>query len=332
MKTTLYLATARGLAVITGARENWQGKLCLDKFQIQCVAVDPNRNGVTYCGTFGAGMFRSEDSGRTWTALRALKEPNVMAIAVAHDGTVYAGTELSAIYRSADRGEIWQPLHSLLTLPSSKAWSFPPRPQTHHVQSILPSLANRNRLHVAIEAGAHVRSDDAGATWLDRVSSSPRDTHSLAVHSQDPTRLHSAAGDGYFESVNDGDSWRRMTDGLVHQYCWSVAVSSADPTTLLLTASQSAYAAHYKESACSFVYRRSGNNAWQLLGGGLPDRQGSRIAVLAASYVEPGVFYCSSEGRVYRSADGGEHWQQLTVDWNSGTHPGQSTAIAITEE
>ena len=164
--------------------------------------------------------------------------------------------ELSAIYRSDNRGETWYPLHTLMTLPSAETWSFPPRPETHHVQSILPSLRRRDRLHVAIEAGALVRSDDAGATWCDRVSSSPRDTQSLAVHAQDPTRLHSAAGDGYFESVDDGDSWRRMTDGLEHQYCWSVAVSFRDPTTLLLTASHSAFGAHYKESARSFIYRR----------------------------------------------------------------------------
>src|ERR1700720_2946942 len=87
----------------------------------------------------------------------------------------------------------------------------------------------------------------------------------------EPTRLHSAAGDGYFESVNDGDSWRRIVDGLKHQYCWSVAISFDDPKTLLLSASNSAYGAHYKESANSVVYRRSGNDAWQLLQDGLPD-------------------------------------------------------------
>jgi hypothetical protein len=57
----------------------------------------------------------------------------------------------------------------MLTLPSAKEWSFPPRPETHHVRSILPSLRKPNRLHVAIEAGALLRSDDAGATWRDRV-------------------------------------------------------------------------------------------------------------------------------------------------------------------
>jgi hypothetical protein len=89
------------------------------------------------------------------------------------------------------------------------------------------------------------------------------------VHPLDPTRLHSAAGDGYFESVDDGDSWRRIVDGLKHQYCWSVAVSFDDPKTFLLSASNSAYGAHYKESANSVVYRRTGNDAWRLLRDGL---------------------------------------------------------------
>ena len=329
MRTTLYLATPSGLTVVRGAGENWRGEVWLDEMQIQCVAVDPDRNGIAYCGTFGNGMFRTTDGGRTWSALSGFKEPKVMALASAHDGTVYAGTELSAIYRSDDRGETWYPLHTLNTLPSAKTWSFPPRPETHHVQSILPSLARRDRLHVAIEAGAFVHSDDDGVTWCDRVSSSPRDTHSLAVHPQDPTRLHSAAGDGYFESVDDGDSWRRITDGLEHQYCWSVAVSSADPTTLLLTASDSAYGAHYEKSARSFVYRRCGDDAWQLISDGLPTPRGSRIAVVAACHLEPGIFYCSAEGRVYLSKDDGARWQELKIQWKSDTLPPHATDMAI---
>ena len=332
MRTTLYLATARGLTVVTGAGENWRGDVRLEGFQIQCVAVDPDQNGVVYCGTFGHGMYRSEDGGRTWSDLSGLKEPNVTALAIGDGGRVYAGTELSAMYQSEDGGESWYALRTLMTLPSAKTWSFPPRPETHHVQSILPSVARRDRLHVAIEAGALVRSDDAGATWCDRVSSSPKDTHSLAVHSQDSSRLHSAAGDGYFESGDDGESWQRMTDGLEHQYCWSVAVSFRDPTTLLLTAAKSAYGAHYTESAESFVYRRSGNNAWQLLSDGLPSSQGSRIAVVAASHVEPGIFYCSSEGRVYRSAEDGVRWRELEVQWNSRKHPEHAIDMAIMEE
>ncbi len=145
-------------------------------------------------------------------------------------------------------------------------------------------------------------------------------------------RLHSAAGDGYFESVDDGETWRRMIDGLEHQYCWSVAISVADPRTILLSASKSAYGAHYKESANSVVYRRTGSEAWKRVAGGLPHPQGLRIAVLAASGVEPGVFYCCSEGVVYRSEDEGLEWQRLAIKWGSGTAIEHATGMAVVEE
>ncbi len=300
--------------------------------QIQCVATDRTRDGMVYCGTFGNGMFRSADRGANWQPLQNFHEPNVMALASAQPGALYAGTELSAMYRSEDGGESWRQLETLLTLPSAKSWSFPPRPQTHHVQAILPDLAHPARLHVAIEAGALVRSDNAGQTWCDRVSSGPRDTHCLAVHPLDPSRLHSAAGDGYFESVDSGASWRRVVDGLEHQYCWNVAISLADPNTLLLSASKSAYGAHYRESASSVLYRRSGSDAWKPAGKGLPDPKGLRIAVVTASSTEPGVFYSSSEGMVYRSDDDGLEWRKLAVQWGGEATAEHATAIAIVDE
>ncbi len=102
-----------------------------------------------------------------------------------------------------------------------------------------------------------------------------------------------------------------------NQYCWSVAISLADSKTLLLSTSKSAYGAHYKESANSILYRRTGSDAWKQVRKGLPDPQGLRIPVVAASSSEPGVFYCSTEGMVYRSEDDGLQWQKLAVQWNS---------------
>jgi photosystem II stability/assembly factor-like uncharacterized protein len=332
MRATIYLATACGVAVIQGCDESWVGEVCLNDKLIQCVAADRTRKGVVYCGTFGNGMLRSSDRGATWHPLQNFTGPNVMALASSQSGALYAGTELSAMYRSEDGGESWCELETLLTLPSAKSWSFPPRPETHHVQFILPHLAHPARLHAAIEAGALVYSDDAGSTWRDRVSSAPRDTHCLAVHPLAPTRLHSAAGDGYFESVDGGNSWRRAVDGLEHQYCWSIAISLADAKTLLLSTSKSAYGAHYKESANSILYRRTGSDAWKPVRKGLPDPQGLRIPVVAASSSEPGLFYCSTEGMVYRSEDDGLQWQKLAVQWNTKATAEHATGMAIVEE
>ena len=332
MRTMIYLATARGLTVITGAAENWRGKVCLDDKQVQCVAADPNRTHIVYCGTLGDGLFRSDDRGTTWQPSPCFTQSKVTALAVSHDSTVYAGTELSAVYRSNDAGATWRELHSLLTLPSAKTWSFPPRPNTHHVQSMLPSLAGPDRLHVAIEAGALLRSDDAGETWRDRIPGSPMDTHSLAVHPSHPAHLYSAAGDGFFESVDDDNSWRRTVNGLKHQYCWSVAISNFDSSSLLLSAATSAYAAHFRNIASSSIYLRSGDQPWRQVQDGLPKGKGLRIPVIAASVVEPGVFYLSGEGEIYRSADDGLRWKKLAIEWDGKRGTEYAWNMTIMEE
>ena len=218
-----------------------------------------------------------------------------------------------------------------MTLPSAKFWSFPPRPQTHHVQAILPDLAHPV-CDVAIEAGALVYSDDAGRTWCDRVSGSPRDTHCLAVHPLDPIRLHSAAGDGYFESVDGGDSWRRVVDGLEDQYCWSIAISLRISKTLLLSTSKSAYGAHYKESANSSIYRRTGSDTWKPVRKGLPDPQGWRILWWLRVRPSPEFSIVQPRERSIDQRTTAPQWHKLAVQWNSKATAEHAIGMAIVEE
>jgi hypothetical protein len=104
MQTTIYLATAHGgLTVIVGGDGNWRGKVCLEDRQVQCVVADANKRGSVYCGTFGNGLFTSENGGATWEKSAIFTEPNVMALAFSRSGSLYVGTELSAVYRSDDQ-------------------------------------------------------------------------------------------------------------------------------------------------------------------------------------------------------------------------------------
>src|ERR1700745_3591495 len=73
-----------------------------------CVAVDPRDPTRVYCGTAGAGLFRSRNSGRNWEPVTpGIDHPIVTAVAVGNAeqadgfGIVYAGTEPSAVFRSA---------------------------------------------------------------------------------------------------------------------------------------------------------------------------------------------------------------------------------------
>jgi hypothetical protein len=200
---------------------------------------------------------------------------------------VYAGTEPSAVFRSDTGGDTWADLAGLRALPSADTWSFPPRPDTHHVRWIEADASVADRVFVAIEAGALVRTFDGGRTWHDRVGGGPYDTHTAVTHPLAPGRIYSAAGDGYFESTDAGDSWRSPEDGLRHLYLVGVAVDPGDPDTVVISATDGPGFAYSPRLATAYVYRKTGLEGWKQAMSGLPEAKGataSRFATDAGNW------------------------------------------------
>src|ERR1700756_1299395 len=267
-----------GIAVVTRAAlliarraSTWTVDEHLAGLSPGCVAVDLSSPAQMYCGTARAGLFRSRDSGRNWEpAGPGIDHPMITAVDVGHAeqadgfgvGVVYAGTEPSALFRSDNGGDSWVDLAGLRALASADTWSFPPRPHTHHVRWIEVDASVADRLFIAIEAGALVRTLDGGRTWLDRVRGGPYDTHTAATHPLAPGRIYSAAGDGYFESADAGDSWSSPEEGLKHFYLVGVAVDPADPDTVIVSATDGPGSAYRPSSAEAYIYRRAGLNRW----------------------------------------------------------------------
>ena len=287
----------------------------------ECVAVDPCDPIRVYCGTAGAGLFRSHDGGRTWEQVGlGIEHGTITAIAVSHAeraglGILYVGTEPSAVFRSDTGGDGWVDLAGLGTLPSSDTWSFPPRPHTHHVRWIEADVSVADRVFVAIEAGALVRTFDGGRTWRDRVRGGPYDTHTAVTHPLAPGRIYSAAGDGYFESTDAGDSWRSPEDGLKHRYLVGVAVDPADPDTVIVSAAKGPGSAYSPRLAEAYLYRRTGLNPWGQAMSGLPEAQGTTVSRLATYSGEPGVIYAANNRGLFKSDDAGRNWKALDIPW-----------------
>jgi photosystem II stability/assembly factor-like uncharacterized protein len=243
----------------------------------------------------------------------------VTSLAVSpHDlDVVWAGTEPSAVYRSTDGGDDWEALPPLTDLPSESAWSFPPRPHTHHVRWLEPDPHDAERWYVAIEAGALVRTDDRGETWRDRPDGARRDNHTLATHPDREGRVYTAAGDGYAQSGDGGDTWAYPQAGLDHRYVWGLAVPRSEPDTVVVSAASGARSAHSVSTAEAYVYRTTdageSEPRWERAMDGLPDPEGTVRSVLAAG--EGATVYGLNNRGLYRSADAGGSWDRLAVEW-----------------
>lgn len=323
---TIYLATGDGPVVLRHRAGRWQAERPLDVRSAVAMAADLRHPERVFCATKREGVWRSDDAGAGWQPVfEGIPHDSVTALAVSDaervDGraVVFVGTEPSAIYRSDDDGNSWRACEGLADLPSSDEWSFPPRPETHHVRWIEPDPHERGRIYVAIEAGALVQSPDGGATWIDRVPSGPYDTHQLVTHTHAPARLWSAAGDGFYESRDGGSSWQKPELGLRHRYCWSLAINSTDPGVLVLSAAAGPTQAHAASRAEAHLYRRSADGEpWREVREGLPNPAGVLAYALAADPVEPSTFYAGSAGELFRSTDAGETWHPLDVGWPDG--------------
>lgn len=278
-----------------------------------CLAADPLTAGRAWCGTAAGGVLRTDDGGASWQVV-GLEGEEVTAVAAspAERDVVWVGVEPSAVWRSGDGGSTWSRTHGLLDLPSSSTWSFPPRPETHHVRWIACHPAEPGRLWVAIEAGALVKTSDGGRTWQDRSPDGPYDTHELAIHPARPETLRVAAGDGYFESENGGATWSLPEDGLDVGYLRSVAIDPGDPDVVVVSAASHAHAAYAAGRSDGRLYRREGGGRWHRVLHGWPDPPDT-IAPLLMAGVEPGVLWAADERGVHRSGDAGRRWEQVAA-------------------
>ena len=309
----ILVATERELVVIDAERGDATPAHGLGD-RPTCLTADPLVHGRAWCGTHRNGVFRSDDGGRSWQSV-GLAGTLIMAVSAspADPDVVWVGTEPSAVWRSGDTGITWEQASPLETLSSSSEWSFPPRPDTHHVRWIACHPLEPERLWVAIEAGALVSTIDGGRTWRDRVPGGPWDTHELAIHRKAPDALRVSAGDGYFESDDAGATWRSPSAGLEVGYLRSVAIDPEHPDVVVVSASSGPHSAYMAGRSDGRLYRRVTRERWERVRDGWPEPP-STIAPLLCAGVKGGELWAADERGVHRSDDGGKSWRRA-VDY-----------------
>jgi photosystem II stability/assembly factor-like uncharacterized protein len=328
---TLYLGMQREILIVDPAHPK-ETERRLDGTQIAAIATDPYRPDRVLCCTFDQGLWRSDDRGDSWTRVEGIPSSHVQSVAFSPvvSDLVFAGTEPSALYRSDDGGDTWRELDALRRLPSAATWSFPPKPETHHVRWITPHPTDPRHVIVAIEAGALVQTRDGGEVWEDRRPGGPYDSHTVRIHPSAPERVLSAAGDGFFESDDGGTDWLKPMEGLPWRYCWGLAIDAADPDSIVVSVAPGAGRGHGRRAhAQSAICRREAGGSWDVVRDGLPDEQGMNLSSLVADPRAAGTFYALNNTGLYRSPDAGRRWDRLDVPWPDTYLEGRPPSLAI---
>jgi len=152
---------------------------------------------LVYAGSFGHGIFRSEDRGATWTKSgEGVTDPFILCMTTTQDGTVYAGTFRGGVFRSRDQGKTWQAVNEGFKL--------------HEIKAL---LATGDSLYAGTANGAY-RLDPNGGRWS-VVTSGLDDilVHTLAK-SSDGTLFAGTSGKGVFRFKGHSAGWTRMEHGL----------------------------------------------------------------------------------------------------------------------
>jgi photosystem II stability/assembly factor-like uncharacterized protein len=247
---------------------------------------------------------------------------------LAESEVVYAGVEDAAIFRSADGGKSWQELAGLRGHGTGPEWA--PGAGGMGLHSILIDPSDQNRLFGAISAAGTFRTDDGGKTWktITKGLNSlyiPNPTaevghcvHRIAMHPSRPGVLFMQKHWDVMRSDDAGESWTEISGDLPSDFGFPIEVHAHDPETVYVVPITSD-SFHFPPEGKLRVYRtKVGGNDWEPLTKGLPQENCYvnilRDAMSTDSLDPAGVYFGTTGGQVYGSANSGDSWTAIVRD------------------
>jgi photosystem II stability/assembly factor-like uncharacterized protein len=322
---------------------SWHRLAKLDKadgFVLDSIVVDLSDPRTIFVGAWknsdDGGVWISHDSGRTWSEPQDLKGQSIHALvqAPSDPNTLIAGT-LLGVYRSTDRGATWtlispagskeiHEVESLAVDPSNQdviyagTWHLPWKTTDggkswksikqglivdSDVFSIVVDPEHTRTVYLSACSGIY-KSENAGALFH-KIQGIPNEARRTRVLMQDPENLqvvYAGTTEGLYKTENAGKTFKRMTDPDV--IVNDVYVDPKDANHVILATDRSGVLASM-DAGVTFTESNQG----------ISER---KVAALLVDRSDPerlyaGVVNDKNFGGVFRSGDGGAHWEHLNA-------------------
>ena len=238
---------------------------------------------VVYAGSFGMGIFRSDDRGGVWSsANEGLTDPFVLSLATAKDGTVYAGTFRGGVFLSRDAGKTWKALNDGLKQLEIKTL-----------------LVSSNGIYAGTGDGVYILNPDH-TKWsvltggLDEIL-----VHAIA-RASDGTLYAGTSGKGVLQFKQRSSGWLRLRQGLRdHEGLVENFIR-----VLTIDKEQGIYAGTFDGG----VFRSGdGGQTWSPISRALPN---DSIRGLISN--DRGVYVATGRG-IFKTVDKGRQWTPLNT-------------------
>jgi photosystem II stability/assembly factor-like uncharacterized protein len=299
---------------------NWQFLSGLPRY-INDLVAEPQNPRRLYAGTgttgSGSGVYKSEDGGVTWhLAVNGLPSEDVLALALsaAESPLLYALVGIRGdVYASEDGGQNWTLMGNSGLFGGFEHWLHV---DAHH-SNVIFALAKSGELRY---------SRDGGHVWLPFGEGLPRDEHSIHVLALafDPTDSNViyvgtggfvGGGHGVYKTVNGGQTWSAINQGMLDYRITALATDPNHPQTVYAGADDG-----------TFFKTTNGGQTWSDLSANLPLARGSYPTVRKIVVDRSGmIFLMADRGGVFTSSDEGQTWQA----WGSPSPDSDYSAMVV---
>jgi photosystem II stability/assembly factor-like uncharacterized protein len=280
-----------GLWISHDRGKSWTEPVRLKGQPVHALAQAPSDSHILYAGTL-EGVFRSSDGGATWTQIsppdsHEIHEIESLAVDPGNADTVYAGT-WHLPWKTSDGGKTWRNIKQGLIVDSD-------------VFSIIVDPEHPHTVYLSACSGIY-KSENAG-TLFRKIQGIPTEARRTRSLMQDPEKrevVYAGTTEGLYKTVNAGKTFERMTDADV--VVNAVYVDPGDSNRVLLATDRS-----------GVLTSQDGGATFTPSNQGISER---KVAAVLVDRDNPELLYAGvvndkKYGGVFRSSDGGAHWEQL---------------------